>query len=212
MLLASAASRGQYRGPASKPKTAVSEDARDQHRRRREELPVICIDARHAKAALKPQINKNDRNDTVGIARIMRCGWYKEACVKDLDSHAIKALLVSRASLVKMKRDLENQIRGLMKNRGLVIGPAKMGTFTVRATEKIADKPSLTAVVEPPLKAREAIEQQIDDLDCKVMHLARNEPQVRRSMSVPGVGSITTLCYFATIDDPVRFEAVELTA
>src|SRR5215469_2725993 len=37
-------------------------------------LPVICIDARHAKAALKLQINKSDRNDAVGIARIMQCG------------------------------------------------------------------------------------------------------------------------------------------
>ena len=36
-------------------------------------LPVICIDARHAKAALKMQINKSDRNDAVGIARIMQC-------------------------------------------------------------------------------------------------------------------------------------------
>jgi transposase len=79
-------------------------------------LPVICIDARHAKAALKLQINKSDRNDAVGIARIMQCGWYKEVRVKDLDSHAIKALLVSRALLVKIKRDLENQIRGLLKN------------------------------------------------------------------------------------------------
>src|SRR5687767_10201995 len=52
-------------------------------------LPVICIDARHAKAALKMQINKSDRNDAVGIARIMQCGWYKEVRVKDLDSHAI---------------------------------------------------------------------------------------------------------------------------
>jgi hypothetical protein len=33
--------------------------------------------------------------------------------VKDLDSHAIKALLVSRALLVKVKRDIENQVRGL---------------------------------------------------------------------------------------------------
>ena len=40
-------------------------------------LPVICIDARHAKAALKMQINKSDRNDAVGIARIMQCGWYR---------------------------------------------------------------------------------------------------------------------------------------
>ena len=45
-------------------------------------LPIICIDARHAKAALKMQINKNDRNDAVGIARIMQCGWYKEVRVK----------------------------------------------------------------------------------------------------------------------------------
>jgi transposase len=96
------------------------------------ELPVICIDARHAKAALKMQINKSDRNDAVGIARIMQCGWYKEVRVKGLDSHAIKALLVSRALLVKIKRDLENQIRGLLKNLGLVIGLAKMNVFLMR--------------------------------------------------------------------------------
>jgi transposase len=72
------------------------------------------------------QINKSDRNDAVGIARIMQCGWYKEVRVKELDSHATKALLVSRALLVKIKRDIENQIRGLLKNLGLVIGQAKM--------------------------------------------------------------------------------------
>jgi len=169
-------------------------------------LPVICIDARHAKAALKMQINKSDRNDAVGIARIMQCGWYKEVQVKDLDSHAIKALLVSRALLIKMKRDLENQIRGLLKNLGLVIGRAKMTTFTVRATELIAGKPALAAAVEPLLKAREALDRQIADLDRKVMRLARSAPQVRRFMTVPGVGPITALCYLATIDDPARFK------
>ena len=48
-------------------------------------VPVICIDARHAKAVLKLQINKSDRNDAVGIARIMQTGWFKEVRVKDLD-------------------------------------------------------------------------------------------------------------------------------
>src|SRR4029450_5761294 len=98
-------------------------------------LPVICIDARHAKAVLKMQINKSDRNDAAGTARIMQCGWYKEVCVKDLDSHATKALLVSRALLVKIKRDIENQIRGLLKNLGLVIGRVKMNMFAVRAAQ-----------------------------------------------------------------------------
>ena len=104
-------------------------------------LPIICIDARHAKAALKMQINKSDCNDAVGIARIMQCGWYKEVRVKDLDSHSTKALLVSRALLVKIKRDLENQIRGLLKNLGLVIGRAKMNVFAVRAAELAEARP-----------------------------------------------------------------------
>jgi len=169
-------------------------------------LPVICIDARHAKAALKLQINKSDRNDAVGIARIMQCGWYKEVRVKDLDSHAIKALLVSRALLVKIKRDIENQVRGLLKNLGLVIGQAKMNVFAVRATELAEARPELAAAVEPLLKAREAIERQIADLDRKVMRLARNDAQVRRFMTAPGVGPITALCFLATIDDPTRFK------
>src|ERR1700743_881444 len=124
---------------------------------RRLGLPVICIDGRHAKAALKMQINKSDRNDAVGIARIMQCGWYKEVRVKGLDSHAVKALLVSRALLVKIKRDLENQIRGLLKNVGLVIGPAKMNVFALRAAELAKDRPELALAVTPLFNARMAI-------------------------------------------------------
>jgi len=169
-------------------------------------LPVICIDARHAKAALKMQINKSDRNDAAGIARIMQCGWYKEVRVKALDSHAVRALLSSRALLVQMKRDLENQIRGFLKNFGLVIGRAKMNTFTAKTVELIDGQPLLAAAIEPLLKAREALARQIAGFDTKLLRLARSEPQARRFMTVPGVGAITALCYLATIDDPERFK------
>ena len=169
-------------------------------------LPVICIDARHAKAVLKMQINKSDRNDAAGIARIMQTGWFKEVRVKDLDSHSVRALLASRALLVKIKRDLENQIRGLLKNLGLVIGRAKFNVFAARAEELIVDRPELVAAVSPLLEARKAIEQQVGDLDRKVLKLARNDGQVRRFMTAPGVGPITALCFKATIDDPTRFK------
>jgi transposase len=136
----------------------------------------------------------------------MQCGWYKEVRVKDLDSHATKALLVSRALLVKIKRDIENQIRGLLKNLGLVIGRAKMNVFATRAAELAEARPELAAAIEPLLKAREAVGRQIADLDRKVMRLARNDAQVRRFMTAPGVGPITALCFLATIDDPTRFK------
>ena len=168
-------------------------------------LPVICIDARHAKAVLKMQINKSDRNDAIGIARIMQTGWFKEVHVKDIDSHSVRALLASRALLVKIKRDLENHVRGLLKNLGLVIGRAKFNVFTVRAEELIEGRPELVAAVRPLLEARNAVEQQVSELDRKVMKLARHDAQVRRFMTVPGVGPITALAFKATIDDPARF-------
>jgi hypothetical protein len=103
------------------------------------------------------------------LARIMQCGWYREVRVKDLDSHAVRTLLVSRALLVKIKRDLENQIRGLLKNLGLVIGRAKMNVFGRRAAAFVKNRPQLAAAIDPLLKARTTIEEQIEDLDRKVM-------------------------------------------
>src|SRR5215510_15564440 len=96
--------------------------------------------------------------------------------------------------------------RGLLKNFGLVIGQAKMNVFSVRAAELAEARPELTVAVEPLLRAREAIGRQIADLDRKVMRLARNDAQVRRFMTAPGVGPITALCFLATIDDPTRFK------
>ena len=168
-------------------------------------LPMICIDARHAKAVLKMQINKSDRNDAAGIARIMQTGWFKEVRVKDLDSHSIRALLASRALLVKIKRDLENQVRGLLKNLGLVIGRAKFNVFAARAEELIEGRPELVAAIGPLLDARKTIEHHVGDLDRKVLKLARHDVQVRRFMTAPGVGPITALCFKATIGDPTRF-------
>ena len=74
----------------------------------------------------------------IGIARIMQTGWFKEVHVKDIDSHSVRALLASRAMLVEIKRDLENHVRGLLKNLGLVIGSApSSNVFAVRAEELI---------------------------------------------------------------------------
>jgi hypothetical protein len=41
----------------------------------------------------------------------MQTGWFNEVRVKGLDCHADGALLTSRALLVKIKLDLENQIQ-----------------------------------------------------------------------------------------------------
>jgi transposase len=169
-------------------------------------FPVICIDARHAKAALSMQINKSDRNDALGLARIMQCGWYKEVRVKSLDSHRVRALLNSRALLVKIKRDIENQIRGLLKNLGLLIGKNRGKAFTSRVEELLSDSPVLAAAIGPLLVTRETVRGEIVAFDRHLLRLARNHAESRRLMTVPGVGPITTLAFLAAVDDPKRFK------
>ena len=55
-------------------------------------LDAICLDARHARAALRMQLNKTDRNDAEGLAQIMRTGWYRAVHVKSFDAHRARAL------------------------------------------------------------------------------------------------------------------------
>ena len=91
-------------------------------------LPVVCVDARHAKAALAMQLNKTDANDAVGLAQIVRTGCYREVAVKSERSHRTRGLLAARAKLVGMRKEVANQLRGLLKVFGHVIGAVAIGT------------------------------------------------------------------------------------
>lgn len=168
-------------------------------------LAVICIDARHAKAALSMQINKSDRNDAVGLARIMQCGWYKEVQVKSVSCHEIRAILSSRAQLVKIRCDLENQIRGLLKNLGFIIGKAGGNVFRRRVEELLGLHGLLWEAVLPLLDIRERVRREIAVLHKRLLDMARNDEDSRRSMTMPGIGPITALAFHAAIDEPTRF-------
>jgi transposase len=105
------------------------------HELRRAELPVVCIDARHAHAALSVRMNKSDQNDARGLAELVRVGWYREVKIKSEESQKIRAILVARSRLVSMRRDIENQIRSLIKECGLLIHRAIGQQFRNQVSE-----------------------------------------------------------------------------
>ena len=78
------------------------------HELKRVGLPVVCVDARHAHAALSVRMNKSDPNDARGLAELIRVGWYREVRVKSDASQVVRSLLVARSRLVSIRRDLEN--------------------------------------------------------------------------------------------------------
>jgi transposase len=180
------------------------------HELRRVELPVVCIDARHAHAALSVRMNKSDQNDARGLAELVRVGWYREVRVKSEESQKIRAILIARARLVSMRRDIENQVRSLVKEYGLLFPRAIGQQFRNTVNDLLGEDHQLLIVVAPLLSIHEHICRQQSEFDDEVRRLAKQDETTQRLMTVPGVGVITALAFRHTIDDPSRFRSASL--
>jgi transposase len=122
-------------------------------------LPVICIDAYHAHGVLKLRMNKTDKNDAHGLAQIMRSGWFKAVKIKSFASHEIRALYKARSSLVSMRSDVVNQIRGCLRIFGIFIkGIAGVG-FEKRVQEIIDEGGTLAAPLQAQLTVLQTIKK-----------------------------------------------------
>ena len=175
------------------------------HELRGRGLNIICLDARHASAALKMQMNKTDQNDAEGLAQIMRTGWYRPVHVKSLDAHRARALLGARAQLVGMTTRLSNHIRGVLKTFGLLPGAMRGVPFDRRVEALLAEREDLAPIVQPMLMAWRQLREQIAVFDKAVCALVKSNPICRLLMSVPGIGVVSVLAYVSTVDDPERF-------
>jgi transposase len=177
------------------------------HELRRVDLPVVCIDARHAHAALSVRMNKSDQNDARGLAELVRIGWYREVRVKSEQSQRARAILVARSRPVSIRRDIENQVRSLVKEYALLVRRAIGVQFRKHVIELLGEDDQLRSVVEPLLLIHDHVCRQQGSLDDEVRRLARADETTRRLMTVPGVGVITALTFRHTIDDPSRFRS-----
>jgi transposase len=180
------------------------------HELRERGLPIVCLDARHANAALKVRPAKTDRNDAAGLAQIVRTGWYKEVRIKTRASYEIRALLSARDVLVSTRVRLEGQVRGLLRTFGVLFGK-QVGGFAKRAQEilngELAAAPALRELLGTLMRARADIVERIAALDRLLLAAAKVDSTACLFMTVPGVGALTALSVASAIDDPQRFRS-----
>jgi transposase len=171
-----------------------------------EGLPAICIDARHAKAALDMAANKTDANDADGLAHLAEVGFYREVRVKGFDSMLTRTLIAARTRLVRICTELSNQIRGLMKTFGLVVPAGKGSTFEKNVHSLLVDQDELAAIVLPMLEAWRSLRIRAAELGRQLVARARQNQACRILMSIPGVGAITATSFATAIEDPDNFK------
>jgi transposase len=167
-----------------------------------EGLPAICIDARHAKAALDMAANKTDLNDADGLAHLAEAGFFREVRVKGFDSMLGRTLVAARTRLVRITTELSNQIRGLMKTFGLLIPAGKGSTFEKNVRELLIDQEALAPIVLPLLEAWHSTRMHAAELGRQLIAGARQSNACRILMSIPGVGAITA----NAVEDPENFK------
>jgi transposase len=152
-------------------------------------------------------MNKSDQNDARGLAELVRVGWYREVKVKSEERQKVRAILVARSRLVAIRRDIENQVRSLIKEYGLLFPRAIGKQFRNQVSELLGEDHQLLGVIAPLLSIHEHICEQQSKFDDEVRRLAKSDETTRRLMTVPGVGVVTALTFRHTIDDPSRFRS-----
>ena len=171
-----------------------------------EGLPAICIDARHAKAALDMAPNKTDANDADGLAHLAEVGFYREVRVKGYDSMLIRTLVAARTRLVRITTELSNQIRGLMKTFGLVVPSSKGGKFEDNVRRLLAGREELARIILPVLEAWHSVRTRAAELGGQLVASARQSAACQLLMSIPGVGAVTATSFATAIEDPANFK------
>ncbi|MCP3468683.1 MULTISPECIES: IS110 family transposase [unclassified Bradyrhizobium] len=171
-----------------------------------EGVPAICIDARHAKAALDMAANKTDANDADGLAQLAEVGFFREVRVKGFDSMLTRTLVAARTRLVRITTELSNQIRGFMKTFGLLIPAGKGSTFEKNVRSLLVDQDGLAPIVLPMLEAWRSIRIKVAELGHQIITAARQSQACRILMSIPGVGTITATSFVTAIEEPENFK------
>lgn len=151
-------------------------------------LPAVCIETRHAKAAITAMSqDKTDRNDARSIAQFVRSGWFKSVHVKSVESQEHRT------------------IRGVLRPFGLKVGRVGSSGFATRVRDLVQDRPRIAFCMEALLTTREVLMRQLSVLHAALLRTVKNDELCVRFMGIPGVGPVTALAFKTTIDRPERF-------
>lgn len=166
---------------------------------------AVLLETRHVKAALSAMLVKTNRKDARGIAQLLRMGWYRPVHRKAVPAQEMRALLVGRKLLQAKLLDVEGAIRGILRGFGLKVGATTKPRYAARIRELVAGHAMLERVVEPMLRARDALRTEFAGLHRQLLTLVRGDAVCRRLMTAPGVGAVVAATFTSAVDDPGRF-------
>jgi transposase len=166
---------------------------------------VIVANAHRVKL-ITQSVKKNDRMDAERLARLARVDPKLLSPIRHRgpEAQADLAVIRARMALVDARTELINSARGLAKPMGERLKKCDADYVKESLAEGMGE--AVKAVIGPILKSVEGINKQIGEYDGKIEEIAKRYPEKKVLIQVYGVGTLISLTYILTIEDPQRFE------
>jgi transposase len=157
---------------------------------------------------------KTDKDDALKLARMAAMGELKPVHMPSEAHREFRSLVKYRKTLDNRITKMKCTIRAWFVNHGIVIDGGEKAWNTGRVLINSFRKPLAECSPNDLWKAELDIE--LTQLDALKVHLdlvtkqleaiGKNDPRIKRLMTIPGVGPRTAEIIVACIDDPNRFQ------
>ena len=149
--------------------------------------------------------NKTDRNDAQAICEAALRPEMPSVAVKSEEQQAVLSLHRVRELLEKQRKQLANQLRGLLGEFGVAI-PVGIAPLRAALPQAIQAVPELLrASLQRAYERFIELQDQCSAYTEQIRQLAAGSPLCRRLMQEQGIGPITASAFVATVGDAANY-------
>jgi transposase len=170
---------------------------------------LVLVHPQRVKAIASAKL-KNDRVDSETLAHLLRCDLLPESWKADRETQARRQQVRLRATLVRQRTRLKNQVHAVLHQQGL----------RSPATDLFGKRGRLwLAGVKLPVQARESVEvclrlldgyrEEIQKQNLQLSEKAKQDPRVEWLLTIPGIGECSAMMVLAEIGEIGRFRDKE---
>lgn len=149
---------------------------------------------------------KTDKVDARVLAQLGAADFLPEVWAPDEITRALRRRIAHRSSLVRQRTRLRNQIHAVLA-RNLIEAPFTdvFGQGGRQWLAEVALPAHEREQVDSNLRLHDALDVEVELVERQLAEQALARPDVRRLMTIPGVGAITALALVAVIGEVSRF-------
>jgi len=166
---------------------------------------LVLVHPQRVKAIASAKL-KNDRVDSATLAHLLRCDLLPESWKADRETQARRQQVRLRATLVRQRTRLKNQVHAVLHQQGLRSPVTDL--FGKRGRWWLAG-------VKLPAQARESVNvclrlldgysQEIQKQNLQLSEKAKQDKRVQWLTTIPGIGECSAMMLLAEIGDIGRF-------